>query len=62
MSCQKPLNSARRLKEACGFVDNASALPQTHRPQQQQKNRTFDVLQNADIFTRYRQADILEGA
>jgi hypothetical protein len=29
--------------------------PQAPQAQQQQKKRTFDVLQNADIFTRYQQ-------
>ena len=29
--------------------------PQAPQAQQQHKKRTFDVLQNADIFTRYQQ-------
>jgi hypothetical protein len=33
----------------CGLVDNAAALPTTPQPQQQRK-RTFDVLQKPDIF------------
>jgi transcriptional regulator with XRE-family HTH domain len=33
---------------------SASRLQHLSQAQQQQKKRTFDVLQNADIFTRYR--------
>jgi hypothetical protein len=52
MSSLRPLNSARRSK-ACGFVDRPRAFPQAPQAQQQQQKRTFDVLQTADIFTRY---------
>ena len=38
-----------------GFVDNARTLPTSPTGQQQQKKRTNDVLQTADIFTRYGQ-------
>ena len=34
-------------------MDNASALPTSSTDQQQWQKRTFDVLQTADIFTRY---------
>jgi len=36
-------------------VDNAPALPTSPQAQHQQQKRTNDVLQNTDIFTRYRQ-------
>ena len=36
-------------------MDNAPALPTSLQAQHQQQKRTNDVLQNTDIFTRYRQ-------
>jgi hypothetical protein len=45
-------------REACGFVDNAKRVAhKPHRPNNT-KQRTFDVLQNADIFTRYEQGGV----
>ncbi|MGQ0661991.1 MAG: tripartite tricarboxylate transporter permease, partial [Pseudomonadota bacterium] len=41
-------------RPACGFVDDAKPSPTTPQAQQQQQKRTNDVLQNPDIFTRYR--------
>ena len=62
MSCLKPLNSARRPTQTCGFVDNASALPTSPTGPNNKQKRTFDVLQTADIFTRYGQAIVNEEA
>ena len=45
-----------------GFVDNARTLPTSPTGQQQQKKRTNDVLQTADIFTRYGQTAALRIA
>jgi hypothetical protein len=36
--------------------------PQAPQAKQQQKKRTFDVLQNADSFTRYGQRSLTEVA
>jgi hypothetical protein len=36
--------------------------PQAPQAKQQQKKRTFDVLQNADSFTRYGQAVFSDAA
>jgi hypothetical protein len=38
-----------------GLWTTQGRCPQAPQAQQQQKKRTFDVLQTADIFTRYGQ-------
>jgi hypothetical protein len=60
MSSLKSLESARRPRSLwiCGTTQ--ARCPQAPQAQQQQKKRTIDVLQNADIFTRYRQEDANE--
>jgi hypothetical protein len=56
MSFLAPLKSAQR-PFACGFVDNASGVAhKPHRRNNSSKQRTYDVLHSADIFTRSRQA------
>jgi hypothetical protein len=52
ISSLESLNSARRPR---GLWICGQRCPQAPQAQQQQKKRTFDVLQNADIFTRYGQ-------
>ena len=42
-------------KTACGFMDNASALPTTPQAPHQLQRRTYHPLQSADICTRYGQ-------
>ena len=45
----------RQGQEACGFMDNASALPTTPQAlQPTQDQRTYHSLPKPDIFTRYR--------
>ena len=46
----------RSAGPACGFVDNASALPTAPQAHHHQPGRTYHPLQKPDIFTRYRQA------
>ena len=49
----KAMTADRPDRRACGFVDNASALPTTPQAPPHQQGRTFDVSYKADIFTRY---------
>jgi hypothetical protein len=53
MKRKAPLKSARR--QACGNVDNASALPTVPQAEQKQKKRTYVALPKPDNFIRYRQ-------
>jgi hypothetical protein len=53
-----PLNSARRPQRPCGFVDRPRKRPahKLHKANSKHnQKRTYDVLQSADIFTRYGQ-------
>ena len=52
----KAMTADRPDRRACGFVDNASALPTTPQAPPHQQGRTFDVSYKADIFTRYGQS------
>ena len=58
MSPFRPLNSARR-SEPVDLWTGEGPVPQGPQAQQQQNKRTFDVLQSADIFTRYGQVERL---
>ena len=53
MSSLKSLESAQRPKSPWICGQRKSVAHKLHRPNNSKKKRTFDVLQNADIFTRY---------